>query len=138
MNQVIDMQVMRYLNLFNRITKIKCKSCFHYNNGLIFAVPYLFLSRAIGEKADNLRKLSVAFGKKIRIVAIPRGLGDAQKFIKIIISPIEFNEIKINNNLIEISADMQNRASLFGRNKTRFNELSRILKEVFNKELRIV
>lgn len=132
------MRFMRYLNLFNKITKVRCKSCFPYNNGLVFIVPYMFLSKAIGEEARNIKELSIAFGKKIKIVSCPRGLNDAAKFIKIIVSPIEFKELKINRDNIEIYADMQNQASLFGRNKTRYEELSKIIKDVFGLGLRIV
>ena len=132
------MKCMRQLNLFSQITRVRSKHCFPYNNTLIFAVPYHSLSKALGEKAENIGELSLNLGKKIKIVAIPRGLSDAERFIRMIILPIKFNELKLNKEIIEISANMQNKASLFGRNKTRFFELEKIIREFFNKQLRIV
>ena len=37
--KTIDMQDMRYLNLFGRITQVQTRLCFQYNNFIVFCVP---------------------------------------------------------------------------------------------------
>ena len=51
---VIDMQLMRYINLFSRISKVSTTKCFTYNNQIIFAVPKDKVSMAIGKGAENV------------------------------------------------------------------------------------
>ncbi len=49
MVNIIDMQNMRYVNLFEKITGIRTRFCFEYNNFLIICVPQPMISKAIGE-----------------------------------------------------------------------------------------
>ena len=36
MVKVFDMQFIRYINLFSKVTRVSAKHCFNYNNGLVF------------------------------------------------------------------------------------------------------
>ena len=58
MIKTINMQVMRYINLFAKISKIPPKHCFLYNNTIIFVVPENKVSLAIGENGSNIKKIS--------------------------------------------------------------------------------
>ena len=138
MAQILDMQRIRYLNLFEKITKVSTKNCFFYNNFVIFAVPSFCMSKAIGNKGENVKKLSSLFEKKVKIVSSPKSIRDAEKFIASIIEPLNFKSFKITSDSIIISANKENKALLIGRNKTRFMELGKIVKDIFNKNLRIV
>ncbi len=138
MKQTIDMKLMRYLNLFEKITKIRTNYCFDYNNVLIFIVPANFVSRAIGEKGKNVKKLASLLRKKIKIIAFPEDETKIEKFIISIVEPAAFSSIEIGGEEVIISANRQNKAILIGRNKARFNELDRILREVLNKKLKII
>ena len=125
------MQFIRYANIFYKITGIRCNHCFSYNNTVLFAVPRLFIMRAIGRDNVNLERLSQIIRKKIKIVAIPRGKEDIENFVSIIVRPARFKAIKVNGEEVIINADLQNRASLIGRNKNRLNEMENILKQYF-------
>lgn len=131
MIKTLDMQFMRYANIFYKITGIRCNHCFPYNNTILFAVPRHFVMRAIGKDNINLERLSRIIGKKIKIVAIPQGEEDIESFVSIIVKPVRFRAIKINGEEVIINADLQSRASLIGRNKTRLNEMENILKQYF-------
>lgn len=136
--QTLDMRFIRYLNLFEKITRARCKNCFFYNDYLIFAVSPAFISRAIGEGGRNVRRISELIGKRVKIIAIPRNTRDIRNFISIIVSPIRFNSLQIEGDEIIINSNKQSKASLIGRNKVRFQELSKIIEEFFGKKLRIV
>ena len=132
------MQDMRYLNLFRRITKIHTRSCFKYNEAIIFCVPQRLVSKAVGEEGKNVKQISRILRKRIKIVPSPKGIQDAKKFIEAVISPTTFKDLEIKDNELIITAGSQNKAALIGRNKRRFLEMQRIVKDFFKKEFRIV
>lgn len=129
--KVLDMKFIRYANLFNNITKIRCSHCFEYNNSILFAVPRKFVMRAIGKDNINLEKLSSVIGKRIKIVAIPNGKEDVQGFVSIITKPVRFNGIELKGDEAIISAGIESKAALIGRGKIRLNEMENILGQYF-------
>lgn len=138
MANTINMQDMRHLNLFGRITQISTRFCFKYNECIIFGVPGHLISKAIGENGKNLKKLSEIIGKRVKVVPNPNGVEDAEKFLEKIITPTKFKEMKLVGDEIIITAGTQNKAALLGRNKRRLIELQIIVKNSFGKDLRII
>lgn len=138
MKQTIDMKFIRYLNLFEKTTGVRCKNCFFYNNFLIFSIPRGLISRAIGSEGKNVKKLANILNKRIKIVALPDNLEDTEKFISEIIKPVQFKTLEITQDEIIISASRQTKASLIGRNKVRLEELKKIIEDFFDKRLRLV
>ncbi len=138
---VIDMQTMRYINLFAKITKVSTTKVFVYNNQIVFAVPKAMVSLAIGKGASNIKKISETLRKKIRVVVMP-AVDDNEgikKFVADIVSPIEFNGIELKFGGLVINAGRQSKAALIGRNRQREKELADVLKDFFGiNKLRIV
>lgn len=134
----LDMQDLRYLNLFVKITRVNTRYFFSYNNVLVFCVPKKLISKALGENAKNLKKMSEILGKRIRIVAQPQGIKDVKIFIEKIVSPVTFKDLEITDNEIIVNAGRMSKAALIGRDKRRLNEMKKIIKSFFNKDFRIV
>ncbi len=138
--RTFDMQLIRYVNLFGTVTKTRAKHCFIYNNTIIFVVSKRDVSRAIGKDTINLKKLSDILNKKIRIVGEPSSDSDLENFISIIVSPVKFKSVELNQDKGEaiISAGIESKARLIGRQRIREKELSDILKQYFQiKKLKI-
>ena len=138
MENTIDMQHLRYLNLFYKITKVSTNFCLNYNNMIVFCVPKRFISQSIGKNLENLKRISSIIKKRIRVVAKPNSINDAESFIKSIIHPVEFEELTVKENKIIITAGSMNKAALIGRNKRRLLEMQKIVKDFFGKEFKIV
>jgi len=138
MVSTIDMQDMRYLNLFGKITRISTRYCFKYNEALVFCVPKKLMSKAIGENAKNAKQMSHILGKRIKVIAVPRDIKDAKVFISAIVSPVTFKELEITPDKIILTAGSQSKAALIGRNKRRFLEMQKIVRDFFKREFRIV
>jgi len=136
MVNTIDMQDMRYLNLFERIMKVRTRYCFKYNEAIVFCVPKQLVSKAIGENGRNIRKMSETLGKRIKVVAAPEGLRDADHFLRAVISPTTFKNLEVRDNEIVVNGG-DNKAALIGRNKRRLLEMQKIVKDFFGKEFRI-
>lgn len=136
---VINMQMMRYINLLDRESRVRTKKCFFYNNIIFFAVPKELVSQAIGPNAIYVRKIEENLEKRVKIIKEPDGFNDLQRFIIDIVSPIKFKSIEIKGGEAIITAgNNQNKASLIGRNKRRLEELQQILQDMFKLNLKIV
>ena len=138
MVNTINMQDMRYLNLFGKITRVNTRFCFKYNEIIIFCVPKKLVSRAIGEGGKNVRKLSEILGKKVKIIPIPQGIEDVRNFIEKIVSPVIFRNLEVKDDEIILNAGNQSKAALIGRNKRRLLEMQKIIQDYFKKDFRII
>jgi NusA-like KH domain protein len=138
MTTTIDMQDLRYLNLFGKITRVSTRFCFKYNETIMFCVPKQLLPKALGEAGKNVRKISEIIRKRVRIIPQPRGVQDARSFIEAIIKPVSFKDIEIKDKEIIVTAGSQHKAALIGRNKRRLLEMQKIVKDYFKKEFRLV
>ena len=133
----IDMQTMRHLNLFNRITRVSTRFCFTHNNTIFFCVPRQLVSRAIGREGVNIRKINQIIGKRVKIIPQPRGVVDAKSFIESIVAPVTFKDFELKGKEIVVSGSRQSKAAMIGRNKRRLLEMQGIIKDFFGVEFRV-
>jgi len=133
----IDMQGMRYLNLFEKITRIRTRFCFDYNGFLVFCVPRSMISKAIGENGRNVKQMQNILRKRIKIVPAPNDIDDAEILIKAIINPITIKNLEVTDSEILVNAG-RNKAALIGRNKRRIREMEKVTRGFFGKEFRVV
>ncbi len=137
---IIDMQTMRYINFFERVTHVRATKCFIYNNIIYFAVPPKLFSRASGNNNNATKIISEQLGKRIRVI---RDAGDdlqsITRFIQSIVSPADFESLDFQEGVYLITAGSRERAAtLIGRNKTRLLELNSITEAYFGKEVKII
>lgn len=136
MVNTIDMQEIRYLNLFEKMTGVRTNFCFKYNETIVFCVPKPVLLKAIGPGSKNIRRMSEVLERKIKVVPQPRGLQDAEFFIRAVTNPTTFRNFEVKDNEIIITGG-DNKAMLIGRNKKRLLEMQDIVKDFFGKEFRV-
>jgi len=111
---------------------------------LVYVIQRNQIERAIGKDNINLKRLSKILDKRIRVVAEPNGIEDMQRFISVIISPIQIQGLEVkdkdNNKEVAISAGgRENKAMLIGRQRSREAELKDILEQYFGvKTLKII
>lgn len=137
MDNVLDMQDLRYLNLFNKVTKIETRFCFAYNNTIIFFVPKSMIRKALGEEGRNLRYISEVMKKRVKVLPMPRGIEDAKTFIELLVSPVQFKGLEITDNDVIVTAGMQSKAALIGRDKKRLMEMQKIIKGFFGRDFKV-
>ena len=139
MVKTLDMQFIRYANIFERVTGIRTKHCFCYNSTILFVVPRHLVARAIGLNNDNLRRMSEILKKRIRIIPAPEGVDSIENFVSVIVHPVRFKAIEVKNNEAIINAGSQSKAVLIGRFKKRLEEMQDILNQYFGiKNLTII
>ena len=135
---VIDMTLMRDINLLDRASRVKTSNCFVYNNIIVFAVPRAMMAQAIGPGASNVRSIQEQLGKRVKIIAEPQGIEDAQNFVRDIVSPIRFKSLEIKDGIFVLNAGSTSKAALIGRNRKRLEELQQIVKNNFSLDLKII
>ncbi|MFH1586116.1 MAG: hypothetical protein ABIB79_05095 [archaeon] len=138
MGSTIDMQDLRYINLFGSTTRISTRFCFKYNETIFFCVPKHLVSKAIGEGGRNIKKMNEILKRKIKVIPIPNGIQHARHFIEAVVSPVTFKDLGITDDEIILTAGSHSKAALIGRNKRRLLEMQTIVKDFFGKEFRIV
>lgn len=136
---VIDMTAMRYINLLDRVARVKTRKCFIHNNVIFFAVNKKEVSKAIGPGAINIKKIQEKIGKKVKVIPEDEGLSDIKRFIEDIVAPIKPKSVEVvDGSVIILAGNNQNKASLIGRNKRRFLELKKIIQDTYGLELKII
>ncbi|MEK6830064.1 MAG: hypothetical protein AABY15_08160 [Nanoarchaeota archaeon] len=138
MPSTINMQDMRYLNLFEKMTRVQTRHCFKYNEFIVFCVPRHLISMAIGEQGMNIKRMSEILQRRIKVIPIPDGLSHLRQFIEAIINPLRFKDLQVNDNEIILTAGSQSKAALIGRNKRRLLEMQKIMRDYFNRDFRII
>ena len=146
MAKTIDMQLMRYINLFERVSRVSTTDCFVYNNTIYFAVPKKLVMIAVGRNGENVKRVSETFRKKIKIVAMPSEAEIAEdkfnalkRFVTEVVAPIEFTGFDFKDDVITLAGSRESKAILIGRDRSREKELSEVLERTFGiKELKIM
>jgi hypothetical protein len=82
--------------------------------------------------------MSEILRKRIKVIPLPRNIGDARTFIEAVVSPVTFKGVEISPTEIILTAGMQSKAALIGRNKRRLMEMQEIVKDFFQRDFRIV
>lgn len=131
MAKILDMQFIRYINLLEKVSGVSTTNCFMYNNTLYFAVPKSKFQKAVGPRGANVKKISETLRKKIKIIEMPSTDVGIKKFVLDLISPIEVNSIEVKDGELIISAVMQSRAMIIGRDRAREKEMIEILNKLF-------
>lgn len=135
------LETLGYIKYFENITKANVKDCFiDKNNNMVFVVNSGEASKAIGKSAENIKKLSFKFKKRIKVIEyseIP------EIFVRNCIYPLKPLEIKAqvspeNTQTVIIKADStQQRALLLGKNKQNLKALQELVSKFFKIEIKI-
>ncbi len=137
MGKTFDMQDLRNLKLFTKITKVITSHCIKYNDTIIFAVPKIMMSKSLGKNAENIQKMKRILKKRVKIIPMLKGEENMKAFFTNIVNPTEFKDLEVLNDEIIITGGRENKAALIGRNKRRLLELQTIARDYYGKGLKI-
>ncbi len=126
-----DMDLMKYMSLFETLTQAKLKDCI-LGERLLFIVEEGQMGKAIGKKGVNVKKIEGVLKKKIRLVEYS---SDVLQFVRNLVYPLNVNEVKREEDCVVIAApDTNTRSLLIGRDRNNLNELKTIVKRYFDVE----
>ncbi len=127
-----DVNIMKYMSLFETLTQSKLKDCIVNEDKVIFIVEANQIGKAIGKKGINVKKIENILNKKIKIAEFNSNL---LQFIKNFIYPLKVKDIKEENKVVTIIGfDTKTRGLLIGRDAKNLNNLKSIVKRYFEVE----
>ena len=133
---VYDMNAMKFMSLFENITKTNLKDCVIKENFVLFIVQPNEIGRAVGSKGVNVRKIERMLNKRVKIVEFSP---EPVNFIKNLIHPLQVKEITEDEGVYTLTAvDLKTRGMLIGRNASHLRAYEDIVKRYFPvKELKV-
>ncbi len=126
---ILDEKVLKFSSLFESLTGARLKDCFIDEGIIIFVVEQGEISRAIGKKAVNVKRIERLLNSKIKLVEyadIP------EEFIPRLVFPAKIkNLVKENNVYTIIPMDLHSRGLMIGRNAQNLRNYEKIVKRYF-------
>lgn len=124
-----DINHMKYMVLFENITRTSPKDCIVEETYITFIVKEGNIAKAIGKKGINVKRLEQGIRKKVKIVEFD---DDITIFTQNLLYNLNnINIEKENDNIIIFSKDRKTKALLIGRNSQNLRKIEAILKRHF-------
>lgn len=124
-----DVDSMKFMSLFESITKAKLKDCVVRDNFILFIVQPGEIGRAVGAKGVNVRKLERLLKRKVKIVEFDP---EPVNFIKNLIHPLKVKEITEEDGVYTlVPVDLKTRGMLIGRNASHLRAYEEVIKRYF-------
>lgn len=124
-----DVDSMKFMSLFESITKAKLKDCVVRDNFILFIVQPGEIGRAVGAKGVNVRKLERLLKKRVKIVEFDP---EPVNFIKNLIHPLKVKEITEEDGVYTlVPVDLKTRGMLIGRNASHLRAYEEVIKRYF-------
>jgi N utilization substance protein A len=130
-----DISVIKFINLFEKVTRASVKDVVVKEDRMTFIVNEGNLGKAVGKNGVNVKKLEGLFKKRIKVVEFKN---DVCEFIRNLLLPLKISNIYKEDNLVKIKAEgMKIKSILIGRDKRNLKELRDIVKRYFQYEVEI-
>ncbi len=125
----INLELIQYINYFEKTTKSKVKDCFFEDDKLIFIVQPGQARLAIGKQGINVKKFTEKTGKKIKIIEFNE---NPLIFVKSLISPVKADNIEQEEETIIITVEStKDKGLLIGRNAKNLENLKKHVQKYF-------
>lgn len=125
-----NIDAMKFMSLFESITRAKLRDCIISENSVIFIVEENEIAKAIGKNAMNVRKLESLLKKKVKIVEFS---DDLVKFMQNLAYPAKIKEAVHEDRILRLTAaDSQSRGLLIGRGAAILRSYEAIVKRYFD------
>lgn len=133
----IDVDTIKTISLFEKITKTHVKDCFDFGERLTFIVGEGEAAKAVGKKGANVVKFEKMFKRKLKIAEFSP---DMLQFIKNFVHPLKLREISQEGNIVIMSGvDMNTNGLLIGRNAQNLRALEKVVQKFFEvEEIKVV
>nr|MBA4405197.1 NusA-like transcription termination signal-binding factor [Nanoarchaeum sp.] len=124
-----NLELIQYINHFEKITGTRVKDCFYEEEKLIFIVNPGQASKAVGKNGINAKKFSFQTNKRIKITEFNE---DPIRFINSLISPIKVENITLEEKVVKIKASStKDKGLLIGRNSKNLENLKKVVQKYF-------
>jgi transcription termination/antitermination protein NusA len=129
MKIVYDQQLMKYIILFENLTKVRVKDAYLRNGSVWFVIEKGGMFRAVGKNGFKVKKIENMLKKKVKLIEYDENIC---KFSSGLIYPVKARNIELveKNLVIEVN-DTKSKGLLIGRERKNLNELKEVLSRYF-------
>jgi N utilization substance protein A len=133
----LDTETLKFIALFERITRAKVKDCFFTKDKLTFVVEEGELGKALGKNKSNLYRLEGMFKRRLKIVEYAPS---AEQFIVNLIKQLTILGIATEDKLVTIKgADSKTKGLIIGARAQNLRRTEEIAKKYFDiEEIKVV
>jgi len=133
-----DINLMKFISMFESLTKANVKDCFEQNEKLVFVVNENEIGKALGKKGSNIKRMQDMLKRKIKVIEFSP---DLLQFIQNAVYPSKVKDINEEEDIVTITPiDSQTRGYLIGKGAVNLRNTENIVKRYFKelKEIRVV
>ncbi len=133
----LDTQLIKFIALFERITRAHVKDCFFQKEKLVFIVGQGDLGKSLGKNKANLLKLEKLYNRKLKIVEFSPNM---LQFIVNILYPLKVVDMKEEDGVVTITGpDAHTKGLMIGAMAQNLRNLEGIVNKFFKvKEIRVI
>jgi len=133
----LDQEVLGLSSILERKTGARVKDSFRTDDSVYFIVEKGNLWKALGKNGENIKKIQLEVGKKVRIIEF-RDI--AVEFVKNVVYPIKVEEVVEEGNLILLKdSNRKTKSTLIGREGKNLIIINRAVQRFFpDKEIKVV
>ena len=132
-----DINLMKFISIFETITRAEVKDCFEAGERLVFVVKEGNIGKALGKGGSNVKRLERMLKRKLRIIEFS---SDLLQFIQNVVFPSKVKDIVEEEGIVTITPpDSETRGYLIGRGAVNLNVTKEIVKRYFDvKDIRVI
>lgn len=131
----LDRDVLGLGLILEKIARVRVKDVFKEDDVIYFIVDNGQLGKAIGKGAENIKKLSTRFNKKIKIIEYSQS---PEVFVKNVVYPAKPQEIVIEGeNIIIRDQSKSTKSMIIGRGGKNLALVNRAVKRFFSFEVKV-
>jgi len=133
-----DVELLKLMSLFEKITRADLKDCFVNRERVVFIVQQGEMGKALGKQKFNLQKIEETINRKIKIVEFNP---DVLEFIKNLMYPLKILEIKQEDAIVTIKGpDTKTKGLMIGARAQNLRNYEELVKKYFDNvnEIKVV
>ena len=132
-----DINIMKFISLFESVTRASVKDCIQEECRLVFVVNPGEIAKAIGKGGSNIKRIEGMIKKKIKIIEFNPELVE---FVRNVVAPLKVSDVVEEEGTVTITpVDSQTRGLLIGRGAVNLRGFENIIKRYFEiKEVKVV
>ncbi len=115
-NITLDQNTIRYISVFEKITKTRVRDCIETVDKLVFIVARGQIGAAIGEKGKNVKRLHEMFNKNLDVIEYS---DDPERFLRNIFHNYKIKDVEIERrgNKIHaiVSVESKDKGKIIGK-----------------------
>ena len=134
----IDVQIMQWIGLFEKVTLAKAKDCFIFQDKICFVVLKGHLHKALGPNKKNITKLENLTKRRIKIIEYN---DKVLSFIPNVLAPLKVVEIKQEDAIVTITGpDQKTKGLMIGAKACNLRGYEQIVQKYFPdiEELKVI